>query len=443
MRTRLLGALLGLTIGALALFAVPRAFIVANRAEAQERTELTQSAAAMATLADAVLAAGEVPTADTLAPVLGAGDSARVRLPDDLGTVEVGSTVTATAISVQHTSPAGADLLLSRPAATVQERVIASVTGVALVALPVLLLAAAGGIVLASRLARPFSQLAAVADRLADDPGGLELPKTSVREAVAIRDALQRSARRLAEQLRREREFASNASHQLRTPLTGMRLRLEDMASWDDIPADAREELDAVLADVQRLSDTITGLLELSRQGQYGGVDATGAVTDAGEAVADAVRRWGDEAGRRGRTLTAEEAPSIPLAAPRGAVDQLLDVLVQNALEHGRGNVRLEASPAAGFARLRVIDEGDGIPMGDVERIFLRSHRGPRSRGHGIGLPLAHDIATGLGGRLLAATTPPTRFDLLLPVRPPGADGSGGDDPPREDDVEANAALDR
>ncbi len=439
MRARLLGALLGLTIGALVLFGVARAFIVADRVEAQERTELTLAAATIGTLSDAVIAGGDVPSATTLAPVLGPGDSARIELPDDAGTIEMGPPIPEAAIRVRHTSPAGAELLLARPAATVEERVLSSVTSVALVALPVVLLAAAGGVVLSTRLARPFSELAAVAERLAEDPADLELPATSVPEAVAIRDALERSARRLAEQIRREREFASNASHQLRTPLTGMRLRLEDMASWSELPAAAREELDAILADVNRLSDTITGLLELSRRGRFG-VDA---VTDAADAMAEAVRRWGDEARRRDRTLAAIDSPPIQVAAPPGAIDQLLDVLIQNALDHGHGDVELEASRADGFARLRVSDEGDGIPTSDVERIFERRHRGPRSQGHGIGLPLAHDIVTSLGGRLLAATTPPTRFDLLLPIGQPSRGGSTSRAPARQDDVETHPGAER
>jgi signal transduction histidine kinase len=237
-------------------------------------------------------------------------------------------------------------------------------------------------------------------------------PRSGVPEADQLADALDRSRLRIAELVRREREYSSNASHQLRTPLAALRLRLEDLRLWPDQPGPVRDELDAALGEVDRLSGTITDLLELARSGGIGAwsdVDLCQVVETAGE-------RWQDRFARAGRRLVVSAGDDRPIAATsEGAVDQILDVLLENALHHGRGFVDLQVQHLDTHVVLRVCDEGE-VDRSVGSRMFQRFFRSSQSTGTGIGLALAGSIADSVGARLRLASRNPTVFELVLPL---------------------------
>jgi signal transduction histidine kinase len=233
---------------------------------------------------------------------------------------------------------------------------------------------------------------------------------TGVPEFDLLGDTLASSSVRVAEVLARERAFTADVSHQLRTPLTGLRLLLE---------SEPTAVTPRALAEVDRLQDTVEQLLALSRDRPTGDIEI-----DLAEPVEAAQHRWAPAAIARGRRL---EVVVDPLAgrvrASATAVGQIIDVLLDNALTHGAGTVRLTCRHTPGGAVVDVRDDdGPGVPITESEQIFQRRH----GTGHGIGLALARSLAEADGGRLLLTGHRPATFSLIIPTvqpddRPPCA----------------------
>jgi signal transduction histidine kinase len=135
---------------------------------------------------------------------------------------------------------------------------------------------------------------------------------------------------------------------------------------------------------------------------------------DLAPIVESVARSWNGEFAERGRPLRVDVEPDLPAALiATSAVRHILDVLLANARDHGRGTVKISASRTPGGAVLEVSDEGLGV-SGDPDRVFARG----AGSGHGIGLALARSLADAEGARLtLAAPGPGPRFRLLVPVR--------------------------
>ena len=411
MRARLLAAFVGLTLLTVLVYGVPRAYVRAGGVQDEAQRDVTRTAAVVAEVVAARRTAGLDPAAglavlDPQDEVLlaDADGTERVIAGPDLGAVERAEAVTATA-----PVPGGGSVTVVRPRAVVREDVVRALQPIVLLGAASLCVAVLLGLVLSRRMVRPFALLA---DRAADvgRGGSLDLPRQRVREAEAIASALRASSARISGVLARERAFARNASHQLRTPLTGIRLRVEDLSLWPETPAPVRAELEEVLGEVDRLTATVTALLAFSRDE---------ALTDAEDVrpvdlLSAAAGRWRALASAAGRDVLVEEAGPDPVPVPRNAVDQVLDVLVDNALRHGRGTVRLRAATAEGRLRLCVADEGE-VPAGGERELFTR-RSGGRGAGEGIGLSLCAQLATALGGGLRLAERSPTTFELTVPL---------------------------
>jgi signal transduction histidine kinase len=221
---------------------------------------------------------------------------------------------------------------------------------------------------------------------------------------------LEVTASRLDDLVQRERAFAADASHQLSTPLTGLRYTLE--AALLDPAPDHRQALADALAEVDRLQTTIQTLLAVKR-------DDTGASsTDLSEVVRDVATEWRPRLAAKTRELRTDLPPDLPLAGANQAVlGQVLRVLIENAHDHGSGTVTIRARAAGSGVVVEVEDEGPGIPAG-VGDVFER--RSSNARGHGIGLSLARSLTTAEGGRLLLQRAGP-RPVFLLALPPPSA----------------------
>jgi signal transduction histidine kinase len=269
------------------------------------------------------------------------------------------------------------------------------------------LLAVALAALQARRLARPLETIAQRSAQLGEGDFSVRVGTVGVPEIDAIAQALDTSAGRIAELVAREREFSANVSHQLRTPLTALRLRIEEAGDLDDRATRARE-IDAALGETDRLEATIAELLAHARR-----ADGDGAATvDLAATVADHYAIWRRVFQRAGRELRVAAPDGIAARASRGTVGQVLDVLLDNALRHGSGTTTIALAADARQAVLTVADEGAGIAEADRDRIFERG--ASRGTGAGIGLHLARALAQADSASLRALAGPPTRFELRV-----------------------------
>ena len=410
MRERLLAAFAGLTLLTVLLYGVPRAVVRADIVSDEARTDLRRSAQVLGEVLSLRREAGrEIASAG--APYVGPQDQVRY---DRGGVVEVlrGSAAPREDDLVAVAPVAGGGSVeVRRPRSALRRDVVQALTPIVLTGVVALGIAVLAAVLLAARLARPFRQLADAAEVLGSGGFDVDLPPQRVREAEAIAAALRTSGERLASMLAREREFARNASHQLRTPLTGMRLRVEDLALWPETAPEVREELGHVLAEVDRLGDTVTALLSFARQEHLTAWQET-ALDEVARAAAG---RWQVLAKERGRRIEVTGETADRLALPRNTVDQVLDVLIDNAIKHGSGTITVDARAREGAACLRVLDEGEATAP-DAE-LFRRRRSPSGSGGEGIGLALCAELATAAGGRLQLASRRPTTFELRVPVR--------------------------
>ncbi|WP_245178754.1 sensor histidine kinase [Streptomyces montanisoli] len=281
-------------------------------------------------------------------------------------------------------------------------------TGAAIVGLSVLL-----AVHLARRVAVPLERLTETARALGAGDFTIQPVRSGIREADAAGRALAATARRLGEVLERERSFSTAVSHQLRTPLTALVLGLEAARTQDD--RGRRTALDTALRRADHLGETIDDLLRLARETHGGGEGI-----DAAEVLERIARRNRDAVAEAGRRLTVRCEPELPLA--RGSVAatvQVVQTLVDNALTHGRGEIRLTAVDVGAGVAIEVGDDGPG-PAAEGDRVF-ESAEGPGRR-HGIGLTLARSLAEAEGGRLLLRRAGPRPvFSLMLPAADPEA----------------------
>ena len=316
----------------------------------------------------------------------------------------------------------------------VQAEIRGDVIALAAVGLAALLLGLGVAWLLADSLARPLRALARTVRRVAggdlDARAEVEGPREQREVAASFNDM----ADRLSAALRAQRDFVANASHQLRTPLTGLRLRLEAAALKSDDPG-VRRDLEAAERETERLARLVSELMALAREPD----PATAESLDLAEVAASAGERWQGPADASGHRLEVEAgAPGVRAWGARGDLDAILDNLVENALNYspsGRA-VTVSWGSAAGQAFVAVADEGPGIAPQDRARVFERFYRGDAGRdapGTGLGLAVVEALAQRWGGRVLLADRAGggTRAEVRLPAS--GAEPSLPDpEPPLE-----------
>ncbi len=415
MRRRLLVSTLAVAVVTVLLLGVPLAFVI-NRLQVSEASEQVRRDAA--TLARELQ---ERVNADLPPNAAEVGSS----LPDryviikqySVGQVTVGTmpprgdTIVAQAVTRDFSVTVEADdtVLDSR-----QTQALLGTSALALLAVGVAVLLA---ILQARRLTRPLEELARAADRLGSGdarPLGL---RYGIPELDQVAEGLDGSAQRITDLLSAGRDFAADASHQLRTPLTALSMRLEEMVASAQDADVVREEGAAALAQTERLTDVVGQLLGRVARRSVAGTPVLASVDDV---VAQQVVEWDPAFRRLSRKLEVTGEKGLFAYVTPGSAAQVIATLLDNALVHGAGVVTIRTSQTPRSVVVEVRDEGKGVPQDLVPRIFERSVSG-RPGGTGLGLALARSAAAADGGQVVLVRPRPAVFAVFLPHGNAGA----------------------
>jgi len=250
---------------------------------------------------------------------------------------------------------------------------------------------------LASSLTKPLQQLTDAAHDLGE--GDLSSRVGDIQGSAEVHElagSFDEMAERLERTVRAQREFVANASHQLRTPLTGMKLRLESVHGLTD-DADMRRQLDAADAEVDRLSQIVDRLLVMARHIEEGAASRV----ELSQAASEAVTRWSERAEQLDSTLTSSGTGGTAHADPTD-VDQIMDNLLDNAIAYAPGPIEISFGATDGRAWIAVRDQGPGIPAPERASVTERFYRGAGAPagGSGLGLAIARELADKWGGTL-------------------------------------------
>ena len=259
----------------------------------------------------------------------------------------------------------------------------------------------------ARKFAEPMTQLAERAERLGAGESRFQPLVTGIGEVDRVSEVLARSADQMTRSLASERDFASDASHQLRTPLTALLMRLEEIAGTDDLEV-VQEEASIAIAQVERLTKVVDELLSRTRRGH----DAPPPSVSLDSVIAALQREWQPAFEQARRSVRVHGQRGLSVRATPVALSQVLSTLLENSLAHGRGTVDVHARRSGPSVVVEVSDQGDGVASTIAPHIFERSVSAAQSTG--LGLALARDLAEANGGRLELIQTQPAIFALFL-----------------------------
>ncbi|HEV7195459.1 MAG TPA: HAMP domain-containing sensor histidine kinase [Pedococcus sp.] len=258
----------------------------------------------------------------------------------------------------------------------------------------------------AKRLARPMTMLADRAERLGAGESRIQPLNSGIAEVDQVSQVLARSAQRLTKSLASERDFAADASHQLRTPLTALLMRLEEIGVTDDLEV-VQEEASIAIAQVERLTRVVDDLMSRTRRG---GDDPKASVS-LDSVIAALQREWQPAFEQARRSVRVHGERGLAVQAKPVDLSQVLSTLLENSLRHGRGTVDVHARRSGPSVVVEVSDQGEGVPAAIAPHIFERS---VTTTGTGLGLALARDLAESNGGRLELIQAQPAIFALFL-----------------------------
>jgi signal transduction histidine kinase len=295
--------------------------------------------------------------------------------------------ILATAVPILNRGRPEGAVRVTQSVEAVNRATRSSILGLIAIGGIVLLLGLAAGALIARQIAGPLRRLDDAAERIAEGDLSVRAKVEGSEEQRSLATTFNQMTARLERLVAGQREFVADASHQLRTPLSGLRLRLEEAGAESRDPV-VQEEIDGALAEVDRLAAMVAELLLLSQAGE---ADAPAEQID----LADAARR---AAARFDQVETVSGAPAPPVRCAPADLDRTLDALIENALRYGGGSVTLVPRPGA----VEVLDDGPGIDPAELEEVFDRFHRGRAGRagppGTGLGLPIARELMRRWGG---------------------------------------------
>ncbi|HEX3198415.1 MAG TPA: HAMP domain-containing sensor histidine kinase [Propionibacteriaceae bacterium] len=426
-RQRIVRVAVAAVVIALLLFAVPLAVVIRTALFDDERRELEGTALQAAVRIDPDFAHDDPIELPPNEQQVGVYDVA-LRLRFGHGPQTGDAVVQRAATGSVADGQSAGELIVAVPV-TSEEKVVGVVRAaqpvqviwnrvlLAWLALAALAAAAFGvAVVVARRQARhlsaPLEALAETSERIAAGDLTVRAELSTIPEIGRVAETHNAMVDKLGDMLQRERHFTANASHQLRTPLTGLQLGLEaaQEQAAQNPEFDLRPALQEANDRAEELHRTIDDLLQVARLPSDQWAAAEPVPLD--DVLTEAERRWHGPLAKQGRRLTLRRRPGMAAAeVPGRVVDQILDILIDNASRHGAGAVTLTARDIGDAAAIDVADEGSlSAPTAEL---FTRG--ASSNSGHGIGLGLAQSLAEACGGRLNLTSPAPTTFSLVLP----------------------------
>ena len=411
MRRRLIQSTLAVVLVVIAVFGVSLVIVETRTISNSAQERVDSEALRLASIVDSRLLGAETVNADVLREQVTDNLHATIRIPGeapiDVGTKPDGDVIRSKAMGEQ-----GEQVVVEEPRSSVTREVGRTLLIIGLVALLAVVAAVLLAIRQANRLASPLTDLAQTAERLGSGDPRPRHKRYGVPELDRVADVLDSSAERIARMLTAERRLAADASHQLRTPLTALSMRLEEITLTDD-PDTVKEEANVALTQVERLTDVVERLLTNARDPRTG----SAVPFDLDEVIQQQIAEWRPAYRSAGRAIVSSGKRHLQAVGTPGAVAQVLAALIENSLMHGGGTVALRTRVTGNQAVVEVTDEGPGVPADLGARIFERTISGRNSTG--IGLAVARDLAEADGGRLEMLQTQPPVFGLFLSRTPP------------------------
>ena len=421
MRARAVRMVVSVVAVVCVVMGLPGAFFASVSIWTSEQRSLEVSAQRVVQSIDRRRAAGESTDKESVAPLVfeqaeeGDQISYRIMVPDE-NLITNETQPTGRTLSAFAESPSGVSVQLTSSASAATTRILwacgmfgAGMAGSMLIGW---LLARS----LSRELSAPLIYLAAQAEQIGSGGVRARVEKSGIEEIDLVSEELARTGERMAGRLAAERQAAADASHQLRTPLTALSMRLEEIeliSTEDEVRAEAR----TCLEQVERMTNVVTELLDVSKR-QTSQTEAIHIL----EVFNTAREEWEDQFEAAGRPLVFLDEAERPILADAGKLGQVLATLIENSLRYGGGTTRVWAH--AGTSKrgvvIEVSDEGEGIDESLAPDIFQKGVSGHGSTG--IGLALAHDLAQAMGGRLELKTNKPPVFTVSVAAIPASLD---------------------
>jgi signal transduction histidine kinase len=413
MRRRiLLAILLAVTVTACAL-GIPLGFSATAVVESLTREELGARARQIAATLDDQVTNGAALDLNRVQLGVPPGGHLLVVLPDsgvrrEFGTALQGDTISEEVPIVQH-----GKVRLSIDAGPMRT----TQTQVTLLVVLVVIAAIGGGAAVATvtarRLARPLRHVADRATRLGAGDFRLDRTRYHVSELDSVAEALDASATALAQLVQRERELVGDVSHQLRSRLTSLQLRIEELTAVPD--EEIAGEAQAALEQAERLADVLDELMAAAREARATGAEPV----DLSSELVGIADEWRAPLRADGRSLKVRLQDNLFAKVSPARLREVIGVLLDNALRHGAGTVTLTAREGVAASGgdtvvIEVADTGPGVPDELAEHIFERGFSGGGSTG--LGLALARALIDSDGGRLELSAKRPATFTVFLPV---------------------------
>lgn len=440
MKLRFFGAIMGVTVLVLVTLLIPMALFLRSTAYSQTVTELEKNAFAVAGRSTAMLwspSAANTAYVDSIIRAYSNDSGARVVVTDAngialvttdadggaVGTSFAGRPEVATALSGQlatgqrYSNSIGGQLLyvavpvlngdqtvgavrITFPATVVQSRLDQQISLLWIVGVSAMALAAIVALILSTSVTRPIRNLQRTAEAITEgDLTSRSDERKGPPEIRALARAYNRMSDRLNEMLATQQRFAADASHQLRSPLTALRLRIEtahELLQSD--PERAAARLEAAEHEAERLNDIVEALLLLSRGELDSGNTEPVDVAAAAQAMCEV---WSPLAEESGVTVEYLGVDSVIARALPGAIEQVVGNLVDNAIRASKPSttVTIQVTREGSEAVLKVLDEGRGMTTDELAQAFDRFWRSDTSSsGTGIGLAIVRKLVEASGG---------------------------------------------